>query len=74
MICKEINSIIRILGFILKKETIYFKFTKVISNNKVGVRNLYKKLPKIPAKKIPASLIYEVIDGNLSTLKLTEKY
>ncbi len=35
----------------------------------VGVRNLYKKLPKIPA-----SLIYEVIDGNLSTLKLTEKY
>lgn len=29
----------------------------------VAVRNSYKKLPKIPAKKIPASLIYEVIDG-----------
>ncbi|MER0442426.1 Uma2 family endonuclease [Emticicia sp. W12TSBA100-4] len=29
----------------------------------VAVRNLNKKLPKIPAKKIPASLIYEVIDG-----------
>ena len=29
----------------------------------VAVRSLNKKLPKIPAKKIPASLIYEVIDG-----------
>lgn len=29
----------------------------------VAVRNSQKKLPKIPAKKIPASLIYEVIDG-----------
>lgn len=29
----------------------------------VAVRNSAKKLPKIPAKKIPASLIYEVIDG-----------
>lgn len=29
----------------------------------VAVRNLQKKLPKIPAKKIPASLIYEIIDG-----------
>jgi Uma2 family endonuclease len=29
----------------------------------VAVRNSFKKLPKIPAKKIPAALIYEVIDG-----------
>jgi hypothetical protein len=29
----------------------------------VAVRNTSKKLPKISAKKIPASLIYEVIDG-----------
>lgn len=29
----------------------------------VVVRNSHKKLPKIPAKKIPAALIYEVIDG-----------
>jgi len=29
----------------------------------VAVRNLHKKLPKIPVKKIPALLIYEVIDG-----------
>jgi hypothetical protein len=29
----------------------------------VAVRNLHKKLPKIPVKKIPASLIYEVING-----------
>ncbi len=29
----------------------------------VAIRNLHKKLPKIPAKKIPAALIYEIIDG-----------